>query len=300
MLEVSNLEKVFYPESGFTKGEMINYYIKIASVLLPHLKNKAVTLKRYPDGVKGLFFYEKQCPKHAPEWIKTIKVKKSDGEIINYCLLNDLPSLVWAANIANLELHVFTHLARAENRPRSLVFDLDPGPPAGVLECAEVAFWIRDLFHSLKLESYIKTSGSKGLQLVVPLNTPVTYEKTKSFAKAMAQWLAHSQPKKVVSQMKKSLRKGKIFIDWSQNDDKKTTVSVYSMRAKDKPSISTPVTWKELEKALKSGKADTLFFSPDDVLKRIKKHGDLFEEVLTLKQKLPSPRRVPVLKEHVD
>ncbi|TLD72526.1 ATP-dependent DNA ligase [Phragmitibacter flavus] len=287
-LEVSNLDKIYYPKTKFTKGQMIDYYVKIAPVLLPHLKSRAITLKRYPDGVEGEFFYEKQCPSHAPKWIKTTKVKKSDGEVINYCVINDLPSLVWAANIGNLELHPFTHRTTAPKRPTALVFDLDPGPPADIIQCGEVAVLIRDFFLALDLKSLVKTSGSKGLQLVVPLNTPTSYEKTKAFAHALADTLSKRFPDKIVSLMKKSLRNGKVFIDWSQNDDKKTTVCVYSLRAKGHPSVSAPITWNELEKAIKSGTSKLLSFSPDQTLKRSAKDGDLFEEVLTLKQTLPN------------
>jgi bifunctional non-homologous end joining protein LigD len=286
-VEVSNLDKIYYPKARFSKGQMIDYYVKIAPVLLPHLKSRAVTLKRYPDGVEGEFFYEKQRPSHAPKWIKTTRVKKKDGEVINYCLINDLPSLVWAANIGNLELHTFTHQSSAPQTPTALMFDLDPGPPANIIQCGEVAMLIRDFFQTLGMQSFVKTSGSKGLQLVVPLNSRVHYDRTKPFAHALAESLAKRFPDKIVSNMKKSLRGGKVFIDWSQNDDKKTTVCVYSLRAKEMPSVSTPITWGELEKTVKSGKAHGLSFSPDQVLKRIARHGDLFEEVLTLKQPLP-------------
>lgn len=296
---VSNLDKVFYPETGFTKGDVIDYYARIAPVLLPHVKGRPVSLKRYPDGVAGQYFYEKQCPSHAPDWIKkqTVKVAKDNGEHIDYCVFNDLPSLVWAANIANLELHTFQHRGRALQRPTALVFDLDPGPPADIRQCCEVAMHIKGLFDRLKLKCFPKTSGSKGMQLVVPLNTAVNYDRTKAFAHHVADVLAQSLPDLVVSDMKKSLREGKVFIDWSQNDDKKTTVSVYSLRAKDVPSVSTPLEWEEVERVVRargkrrSGK-DTkpLVFQAHEVLARVKKKGDLFEPVLTLKQKLPSLR----------
>lgn len=295
---VSNLDKVFYPATGFTKGDVIHYYAQIAPVLLPHLKGRPVSLKRYPDGVEGEFFYEKQCPSHAPDWIKTAKVKKSDGGVIDYCLLNDLPSLVWAANIANLELHTFQHRAPALQRPTCLVFDLDPGPPADIRTCCEVACRIKSMFDALGLESFPKTSGSKGMQLLVPLNTAVTYDRTKAFARAVADALAGQFPDLVVADMKRSLRPGKVFIDWSQNDDKKTTASVYSLRAKEKPNVSTPLKWSEVKAALRSSsgsaksrsksKKAILVFDTEDVLKRVKKWGDLFAPVLTMKQKLPA------------
>ena len=287
---VSNLDKVFYPETGFTKGEVIDYYIRIAPVMLPHLKKKPVSLKRYPDGVKGMFFYEKQCPSHAPEWIKTTRVAKSEGGHIDYCIIDDLPSLVWAANIANLEFHTFQHVAGALQKPKALVFDLDPGPPADIRQCCEVALRLKKMFDAMKLESFPKTSGSKGMQLMVPLNTAVNYDRTKEFARSVAALLADTWPELVVDDMKKSLRTGKVFIDWSQNDDKKTTVSVYSLRAKDTPTVSTPLKWTEVQAALKKGRASkgpVLVFESEEVIKRVKKWGDLYEPVLTLKQKLP-------------
>lgn len=285
---VSNLGKVFYPRTGFTKGQVIDYYARIGPVLLPHLHGRPVSLKRYPDGVDGIFFYEKQCPSHAPSWLKTVKVGKTNGGHIDYCVINDLPSLVWAANIANFELHTFQHRAPALQQPTALVFDLDPGPPASIIGCCEVAMRIKGMFDALGLESFPKTSGSKGMQLVVPLNTPVTYAQTKAFARQVADTLTEMLPDLVVVDMKTSLRKGKVFIDWSQNDDKKTTVSVYSLRAKDTPSVSTPVKWSEVTAALKQKAKGVLEFESDAVLKRVKKWGDLFAPVLTLKQKLPT------------
>ncbi|TDU81306.1 bifunctional non-homologous end joining protein LigD [Prosthecobacter fusiformis] len=284
---VSNLEKVMYPKTGFTKGDVINYYIRVAEYMLPHLASRAITLKRYPDGVDGFFFYEKQCPDHAPEWIKTTKVAKTDGSI-DYCVIGDLPSLVWVANLANLEFHTFLHRKTAVKRPAVLAFDLDPGPPADILTCCKVGLLLKDLFDSLGLQSFPKTSGSKGLQVYVPLNTPVTYDRTKAFAQAIAQALEQQCPDLVVSKMLKKLRDGKVLLDWSQNDDHKTTVNVYSLRAKERPTISTPVTWEEVENALKRKKP--LVFETKDIFKRLKKHGDLFAPVLTLKQKLPAIR----------
>jgi len=291
-LRVSNLDKVYFPKPGFTKGEVIGYYIRIAPVLLPHLQNRALTLKRYPDGVEGKFFYQKQCPSHAPKWIKTTPVKKSDGGTIRYCVLNDLASLVWSANIANLELHPFLHKATARTRPTALMFDLDPGPPATIVHCCQVAVWLRDLFGALGLQCFPKTSGSKGLQLAVPLNCPITYRRTKTFAHAVAEALAGRFPKQVVSDMKKSLREGKVLIDWSQNDDGKTTVGAYSLRATDAPTVSTPVTWDEIETTLKRRKATLLRFTSNTVLYRVEKLGDLHSPVLTLKQELPAANRI--------
>jgi len=286
---VSNLEKVLYPKAKFTKGDVIDFYVRISSVLLPHLKNRAVSLKRYPDGVEGFFFYEKQRPAHSPDWIKTTQVPRSDGTEIDYCILGDLPSLVWAANLANLELHTFLHRASAPQRPAVLAFDLDPGPPANIVQCCQVGLLVKDLFDAMGLQSFPKTSGSKGLQIYVPLNTAMTYERTKPFAHAVARLLEKQFPKLVVSKMQKNLRPGKILVDWSQNDDHKTTSNVYSLRAKEQPTVSTPVTWEEVEAATKKKKAKNLplTFRSDEVLKRVDKLGDLFAPVLTLKQKLP-------------
>lgn len=284
-MEVSNLGKVYYPKVGFTKGQVIDYYVKIAPVLLPHLKDRPITLKRYPNGVEGFFFYEKQCPSHRPKWLKTTAVPKSEGGEVNYCVINDVKALVWAANLADLELHTFLHRAPAIQKPTALAFDLDPGPPADILLCCEVGLWIKGLFEKLGLQSFAKTSGSKGLQVYVPLNTNVTYEQTRPFAKAVAETLESHAPDKVTARMQKALRKGKVMVDWSQNDDFKTTVSVYSLRAKEHPTVSTPVTWEEVEKALRQEKP--LQFEADEVLRRVKRKGDLFDAVLKLKQKLP-------------
>lgn len=286
-IDVSNLDKVLYPKAGFTKGQVIDYYVRISEVLLPHLKGRPITLKRYPDGVDGFFFYEKKCPSHRPDWIDTAKVPRTEGGEINYCVMNDLPSLIWAANLADLELHTFLHRAPRINQPTALAFDLDPGPPANIIQCCEVAVWLKKIFDHLKLQSFPKTSGSKGLQVYVPLNTTVTYEKTKPFAHALADALAGKFPEHVVSKMQKVLRKGKVFVDWSQNDEHKTTICVYSLRAKENPSVSTPITWPEVEAALKKGDEKRLSFDTEEVIKRVKKNGDLFDPVLKLKQKLP-------------
>ena len=287
-VEVSNLEKVFYPKTGFTKGQVIDYYIRISPLLLPHLKDRPISLKRYPDGVDGFFFYEKNCPAHRPDWVKTSAVPKSDGGEVNYCLMNDLPTLVWAANLADLELHTFQHRARALTKPTAVVFDFDPGPPADIHDCCRVALRLKEALDAMKLEAFAKTSGSKGLQIYIPLNTPVTYVRTKAFARAAAQSLEERFPDEVVSRMEKKLRKGKVFIDWSQNDDSKTTVTVYSLRAKDRPMVSTPVTWAEVKAAAGAGKKDGLAFDSAAALKRVAAKGDLFAPVLTLKQKLPA------------
>ena len=286
---VSNLDKVLYPKTGFTKGQMIDYYVKVSSALLPHLKNRPITLKRYPNGVEGFFFYERNCPPHRPAWVKTAAAPRTEGGEINYCVMNDLAALVWAANLADLELHTFLHVAPKMNQPTAVAFDLDPGAPADIVDCCKVALQLRELFEDHDLQSFPKTSGSKGLQIWIPLNSAGTYEQTKEFAHSVAQKLEQQSPETVVSKMQKSLRGGKVLVDWSQNDHHKTTVSVYSLRAKEHPTVSTPVTWKEVENAAKPGAV--LSFESDEVLKRIERHGDLFAPVLTLKQKLPARLR---------
>ncbi len=288
-VEVSNLEKVFYPKTGFTKGQMIDYYVRISPVLLPHLKNRPITLKRYPNGVDGFFFYEKRCPPHRPSWVKTARVSRTAGGSIDYCVMNDLAALVWAANLADLELHTFLHKTPAVDQPSAVAFDLDPGPPADILLCCKVALLLRELLAKQGLKCFPKTSGSKGLQLYVPLNnTTVTYDKTKPFAHNVALALEREHPELVVSKMQKALRKGKVLVDWSQNDQHKTTVNVYSLRAKDHPTVSTPVNWEEVETAAKKKNAKAITFESKDALKRVEKLGDLFAPVLTLKQKLPT------------
>jgi bifunctional non-homologous end joining protein LigD len=286
-LKLSNLEKVLYPAVGFTKGQVIDYYTRVAPVLLPHLRGRPLTLKRYPDGVDGEFFYEKQCPSHRPDWVRTEAVS-TNSKVIDFCIADDLPTLVWTSNLADLELHTSLSLAKDIKRPTMLVFDLDPGAPAAILECVQVGLWLRDTLDELGLKSFPKTSGSKGFQVYAPLNTKVTYDETKPFARALAQLLEKQHPKKVVSNMKKELRKGKVFVDWSQNDDHKTTICVYSLRAKERPTVSTPVDWDEAEAAIEEKNADALVFDSDMVLERVDRHGDPFEPVLELKQELPT------------
>jgi bifunctional non-homologous end joining protein LigD len=285
---ISNLDKVFYPKTGFTKGQVIDYYIRISEVLLPHLQDRPITLKRYPNGVEGLFFYEKQCPSSRPKWVKTTKVPKSDGSDINYCVMNDLPALIWAANLADLELHTFLHKMPRIHCPTALAFDLDPGPPADVVACCEVAVKLRKIFAAMDMESFPKTSGSKGMQVYVPLNTAVTYDQTKGLARELASSLERQFPHLVVSKMDKALRKGKVFVDWSQNSDTKTTINVYSLRAMERPMVSAPVKWEEVEHALETRNAREIAFDTGDVLKRVEKLGDIFFPVLNLKQKLPA------------
>jgi bifunctional non-homologous end joining protein LigD len=288
-LKLSNLDKVLYPKAGFTKADVIDFYTRIAPVLLPHLKGRAFTLKRYPNGVDGEFFYEKQCPKFHPDWIKTIPVwSERQKKTINFCSVEDLPSLVWVANLASLELHTSLSLGTKLDRPTAVVFDLDPGPPASIVECCEVAVALKDLLDLMGFHLYPKTSGSKGMQLYAPLNTPVEYAETKPFARAVAELMERQLPKLVVSDMKKELRKGKVLIDWSQNDAFKTTVSVYSLRAVEQPAVSTPLEWREVTAALQAKDPSVLRFGPGAALSRAEERGDLFAPVLKEKQKLPA------------
>ena len=287
-LSLTNLDKVLYPAAGFTKGQVIDYYARIAPALLPHLAGRPLTLKRYPEGVDKEYFFEKNATKHRPDWVKTAPIwSEGNQRNVNYILANDLPTLVWIANLAGIELHPSLSLAKDISSPRSMVFDLDPGPPANIVQCCQVGIWLRDIFEHFGLQSFPKTSGSKGLQIYVPLNSPTSYEVTKAFAHALARLLENEHRELVVSDMKKQLRVGKVFVDWSQNDEHKTTISVYSLRARERPTVSTPVTWDEVEQALKKKDATLLVFEAGQVLDRVQKMGDLFEPVLTLKQKLP-------------
>jgi len=293
-LRLTNLDKVLYPSAGFTKGDLIRFYMGIAPVLLPHLRDHPLTLKRYPDGVEGEFFYEKQSPRHRPEWVETVTVySRHSRRDIHYTLCQDLPTLVWLANLADIELHPSLSRADEIERPATLAFDLDPGPPATIVECCEVALQLRAMFEQLGLRALAKTSGSKGMQIYVPLGDPrVRYETTKPFAHAVAVLFEQQRPELVVSDMKKKggEREGKVLIDWSQNDEHKTTVSVYSLRAKERPTVSTPVSWDEVERCRDAGDPDLLRFEHDAVLARVAEQGDLFADVLSLKQRLPRLR----------
>jgi bifunctional non-homologous end joining protein LigD len=288
-IAISNPDKLMYPAAGFTKAQVIDYHIRVSRWLLPHLKARPVTMKRYPDGVGTEHFYEKDAPSWTPEWVRTFPVpRRGGGPPIRYIILDDLPTLVWAANLANLEIHPFLHRVPAIDTPTLIAFDLDPGEGADVLTCARVAFLLRDVLDRLKLKSFVKVSGSKGLQIYVPLNTPVTYELTQPFARTVAELLARQHPQLIVSDMSKALRKRKVFIDWSQNADHKTTISVYSLRAKRQhPFVSMPVSWEELEAALEAKDSGALYFNPEAALNRLAEKGDLFAGVLKMKQKLP-------------
>ena len=287
-LKLTNLEKVLYPATGFTKGQVIDYYARIAPVLVPHLAGKPLTLKRYPSGVDSEFFFEKNATKHRPDWVKTAPIwSEGNQREINYILANDLATIVWLANLAAIELHPSLSLAKDIESPRTMVFYLDPGPPANIVQCCQVGVWLRDIFEHFKLESFPKTSGSKGLQIYVPLNAKTSYDETKPFAHALARLLENEHRELVVSDMKKAIRTGKVLVDWSQNDEHKTTISVYSLRARERPTVSTPVTWDEVERTLKNKDASLLVFEVPQVLQRVAKMGDLFAPLLKLKQKLP-------------
>ena len=279
---------MLWPESGFTKGQVIDYYARVADAIVPHLHGRPLTLRRFPNGVEDKSFFEKRCPGHRPDWVRTAAVwsGRKEGDI-DYCVCDEKATLIWMAQLAALELHPSLSLAEEIERPTVLAFDLDPGAPADILDCCWVALRLREMFAGLDLECFPKTSGSKGLQVYVPLNGDVTYERTKPFAHAVAQALERAEPRRIVSRMAKDLRRGKVFVDWSQNDQHKTTVAVYSLRARERPTASTPVEWAEVERAIKREDPDSLSFEAGEVLKRVSKDGDLFAPVLELRQGLP-------------
>ena len=285
-VSISNLDKVLYPGPGFTKGEVIDYYARIAPAMLPHLRGRPLTLRRYPNGVDDKSFFEKRCPKHRPDWVETAPVDTSEGPI-DFCLCNDRATLVWVAQLAALELHPSLSRADDMDYPTVVAFDLDPGPPADIVDCCRVALRLRELFGSFELECFPKASGSKGMQVYVPLNTTAGYERTKPFANAVAKLLEKQTPDEVVSKMAKESRKGKVFVDWSQNDRAKTTIAVYSLRAREHPTASTPLEWDEVESTAESGEAEDLRFEAREVVERVEKRGDLFAPVLELEQELP-------------
>ena len=300
-LSLTNLDKVLYPAAGFTKGQVIDYYVRIAPVLVPQLAGRPLTMKRYPGGVDQEYFFEKNAPKHRPDWVKTAPIwSGSNRRTIHFLLANDLATLVWIANLASIELHPSLALADKIETPTMIVFDLDPGPPANIIQCAQVGLWVRDIFAHFGLQSFPKTSGSKGMQVYIPLNTPTSYDDTKPFAHAIARLLEEEHHDLVVSDMKKSVRTNKIFVDWSQNDEHKTTISVYSLRAREHPTVSTPVTWEEAEQALKKKDPQKLAFEAKDVLARLEKMGDLFEPVVQLKQTLPKLGNLTDAIQHTD
>jgi bifunctional non-homologous end joining protein LigD len=285
-LKLSNLDKVLYPEAGTTKGEVIEYYARVAPTMLAHVAGRAMTLKRFPNGVESTGFFEKRCPKHRPEWMPTAVGPGDRDGAIHYCVLDEPAALVWAANMAALELHAPMALAEDLDTPRAVVFDFDPGEPAGVAECAQVALLVRGLLDAVGLQSWVKTSGSKGLQLYIPVNSTLSHDHASSFALAVGQVLEKQHRDRITTTMAKVVRPGKVFIDWSQNNRHKTTIAVYSLRARPRPTVSTPVTWDEVEAAADG--EDALRFEWRDVLERVERHGDLFAPVLTEVQELPA------------
>ncbi len=287
-LSLSNLEKDLYPSYGFTKANILEYYRRIAPFMLPHLKDRALTLKRYPEGVEKDFFFEKRCPGHRPTWVKTAEVPQDEDEPMTFCLVNDLETLMWVENLASLELHVPLARAHSPETPDSMVFDLDPGEPANILDCSRVALILRDLLDRMKLTSYVKTSGQKGLHVLVPLNRKeTTFEDTKTFSKAVAEIMRKHYPDLVTAKMAKQERKAKVFINWSQNDAAKTMICVYSLRAREKPFVSFPLEWRELEHLAGLGDPDKLQVLHSEAVRRAEEKGDLFREVLVKEQKLP-------------
>ena len=285
-LKVTNLAKVMYPQTGFTKGEVIDYYLRAGPTLLPHVRDRLLSLHRYPDGAEGQRFWEKKCPGRRPEWMETAAMWSEDEDAdVEFCTVANIAAIVWLANYGALELHPSLALRGAVDRPTAMVFDLDPGEGAALDECREVALQLKALFDQMKVETFPKTTGSKGIQVFVPLNRDdVTYEDTKPFAKAVAETLERVYPERVVSRMTQSARRGKVLVDWSQNTAHKSTVAAYSLRAKERPTVSMPVTWGELE----AGPSDALVFESEAALARIEERGDIFAPVLTLKQALPS------------
>ena len=287
-LTLSNLDKVLYPSSGFTKAQILEYYRRIAPFILPHLQDRALTLKRYPDGVEAPSFFEKRCPRHRPDWVNTAEIPREGSERMTVCLVDDLQTLLWAANLASLELHVPLARVSAAGTPDFLVFDLDPGEGAGILDCGRVALILRELLRPLGLEGFVKASGQKGLHVYLPLNRgEATFADTKQFAKAVAEVLQRNYPETVTAKMAKEQREKRVFINWSQNDAAKTMVCVYSLRGREKPYVSFPVAWEELEKTVRRGDPEKLQVLPAAAVRRTETNGDRFAEVLAKRQKLP-------------
>jgi bifunctional non-homologous end joining protein LigD len=291
-LTIRHLDRVVYPRTGTTKGELLDHYVRIADVMLPHLRDRLLHMHRYPEGVEGPRFWQKACPEHRPDWLPTAPVWSRDQQAdIHYCTVNELAALLWAVNLGSIELHTSLHRRDDDlHRPTTLTFDLDPGEGVGMLECCEVVLRVRDIFAGVGLRSFAKTSGSKGLQVYVPVNTEeVAYPQTKPLAKAIAELLERAAPDAVVSRMAKPLRTGKVVVDWTQNTEPNSTVCAYSVRAKQRPTVSSPVGWDEVEAAVDAVDADALVFEMDDVPERVADRGDLFEPVLTLQQELRAP-----------
>jgi bifunctional non-homologous end joining protein LigD len=287
-LSLTNLQKVLYPETGFTKAAVLDYYARIAVTLLPYVRGRAMTLKRYPDGVSGPHFYDKHCA-GRPDWLPTAPMwSERKRESIDFCRIDDTASLIWSVNHGNLEMHPLLSTAPDFDTPTTLAFDLDPGEPAGLLDAAEIALLLHDMLAGVGLQSWAKSSGSRGVQVYAPLNSPTTFTAAKAFARSVAGLLADTMPGHVVARMDKRLRAGKVFVDWSQNDRHKSTVAAYSLRAKlDRPTVSMPFSWAELARILDDGRADALLVAPEEALDRVGEHGDLFAPVLTRVQHLP-------------
>ena len=287
-LSLSNLGKDLYPSYGFTKAHILEYYRRISKFILPHLKDRALTLKRYPEGVEKDFFFEKRCPSHRPAWLKTAEINRDDGERMTVCIVNDLETLIWTQNLASLELHVPLARVGSPETPDFVVFDLDPGDRAGLPDCARVALILRDLLSGLRLASYVKSSGKKGLHVYVPLNRKdTTFRQSKSFSRAVAGTVQENYPDLVTAKMAKEYRKAKVFINWSQNDASKSMVCVYSLRATEKPMVSFPLEWRDLERAADKNEVKKLQITHSETVSRLEKRGDLFRDVLVKKQRLP-------------
>jgi len=286
-LGLTNLDKVLWPEPRVTKSKLIEYYVRVAPVLLPHLAERPLTLRRFPDGVDGISWHQNEC-RGEPDWFHVFETEGAGGRSLRFCVVDDLASLVWAANQASIELHPFQWTTAAPRQPTALVFDLDPGPPAGLVDCARVARRLRELLAEVGLVSFAKTSGSIGLHLHVPLGGPHDASEVKAFGRAVAETLAQRHPEAVVAEMKKAERAGKVFVDWLQNDATRQTVAPYSLRGLPWPTVATPVTWEEVERAAGDGGAELLTFLADDVVERVDREGDLFEGVLHAEQSLPA------------
>jgi bifunctional non-homologous end joining protein LigD len=286
-LQIRNLDRVVFPRTGTTKAELLDYYVRVGAVMLPHLRDRLLHMHRYPEGVEGPRFWQKQCPEHRPPWVSTTPVYSREKRAnIDYCVIEDLAGLLWAVNVGSIELHTSLHTRDDLHRPTALAFDLDPGEGVDVVGCAEVALWLRDLLAAIGLCAVAKTSGSKGLQVYVPLNTDVTYAQTKPAARAIAETIETRYPDRVVSRMARALRPGKVLIDWGQNTEHKSMVCAYSVRAKERPTVSTPVIWDEVQDAVAAQDASLLVFELGDVLERVADRGDLFVPVLTTEQRL--------------
>ena len=283
---LTNLDKMFYPEARFTKGDLVDYYDRISPVMVPHLASHPVTVIRYPDGVDGLSFFEKRAPAKRPPWLKTMRASSERFGAIEFPVIDSRQALVWMANRAAIEFHTYLFRQRAEQRPLMLVFDLDPGAPATLRECLDIGIVIRDLLHDLGLQTFAKTSGGKGLHLVVPVQG-ASFDDTKHFARQVAELLARQEPRRVTSAMAKAQRSGRVFIDWSQNDHGKTTACAYTLRARTRPTVSTPLAWEEIERARRRFTLERLVFDAHHVLRRVDEMGDLFAPVLTTRQRLP-------------